>query len=61
MNFLSFFKRNNDIDSFVALKYNIPNESCASLALSISIRYPSAYSKLSTNKQSATLPHPNTN
>jgi len=28
MNFLSFFKRNNDIDSFVALKYNIPNESC---------------------------------
>jgi len=27
MNFLSFFKRNNELDSFIALKYNIPTES----------------------------------
>lgn len=26
MNFLSFFKRNNELDSFIALKYNIPTE-----------------------------------
>lgn len=26
MNFLSFFKRNNELDSFIALKYNIPSE-----------------------------------
>jgi len=26
MNFLDFFKRNDELDSFVALKYNVPNE-----------------------------------